>query len=345
MPTPGRPTSRTLVLTIATALAFSGLSRAQDIVLTDTQSKQTFQGNEQEQALLTPEQKARAADFYRAEFVIIERRIEPGEVEERMSGRLPEPPDLEISRVLRHTNEAGKALTNLELVPQKELHLQSAAQRLERSGRYRILLAEGWYQAFPPDFIGEPMWVTAGDWLEDAGHSDVQGTITIDRQRYLHVKIQLNHWVPDASTGNLLGIDLNAETPSRPHPPRIAIEPTGLPAPAGDDIETNIGVVTDTAAATNPQLTEEKPKQTLIAGLNWPRADLLTWIQETRRMRSEEVHFLDSPTLGVLIFFKKIEPEEAAPLILELDRKASQQASEEQRFQQQVEIIETPEAP
>jgi hypothetical protein len=59
-------------------------------------------------------------------------------------------------------------------------------------------------------------------------------------------------------------------------------------------------------------------EETLVAGLNWPRAELLTWIRENRRMRSEEVHFLDSPTLGVLIFFKKIEPEDAAPLILKL---------------------------
>ncbi len=42
-------------------------------------------------------------------------------------------------------------------------------------------------------------------------------------------------------------------------------------------------------------------------GANWPRTELLTWIRETRRMRSEEVHFLDSPTIGVLVFFKKIE--------------------------------------
>ena len=38
--------------------------------------------------------------------------------------------------------------------------------------------------------------------------------------------------------------------------------------------------------------------------------ELLTWIRENRRMRSEEIHFLDSPTIGVLVFFKKIEASE-----------------------------------
>ena len=35
--------------------------------------------------------------------------------------------------------------------------------------------------------------------------------------------------------------------------------------------------------------------------------ELITWIRETRRMRSEEIHFIDSPTVGVLVFFRKIE--------------------------------------
>ncbi|WP_339806689.1 CsiV family protein, partial [uncultured Marinobacter sp.] len=30
-------------------------------------------------------------------------------------------------------------------------------------------------------------------------------------------------------------------------------------------------------------------------------------IHEPRRMRSEEIHFLDSPTIGVLVFFRKLE--------------------------------------
>ncbi|MDI9245851.1 CsiV family protein [Marinobacter sp. CHS3-4] len=264
---------------------------------------------------LTPEQETLAKDFYRAEFVIIERKIEPDQVEEKMSDRLPAPPDLKAGEVLRHTGENGESTTTLKLVPKKELHLQDAVRRLTQSGRYRVLLAEGWYQAFPPDFKGETMWVTIGDWLPGAEHTDVQGHITIDRQRYLHVDVQLNHWLPKPETPNSLGIDLNAETPSRPPLPRIAIKPPepeeASESEEASDAATETEAPSDSDGASEPEVRERE----LIAGLNWPRAELLTWIKETRRMRSEEVHFLDSPTLGVLIFFKKIEPEDAAPLI------------------------------
>lgn len=327
MLTPGKPTPRTLVLTIAATLAFAGTSYAQQ----ETQAT----GN----AGLTPEQEALARDFYRAEFIILERKIEPSDVNEKMADRLPPPPDLKAKAVLRHTDKDGNTSTTLDLVPRQELHLRSAADRLENSGRYRVLLAEGWYQAFPPDFQGEPLWVTAGDWLPNAGHADVQGMITIDRQRYLHVDVRLNHWLEQTPTDNLLGVDLNAETPTRPHPPRIAIEPA---ANAGDE---------ESATLIDPESGDESRgmgvgeresgsdgevvlpgtgqiEQTLVAGLNWPRTELLTWIQETRRMRSEEVHFLDSPTLGVLVFFKKIEPEDAAPLIRKLGITGKQEPQE-----------------
>ena len=303
---PGKPTPRTQAMMIAATMAFAHVSLAQEA----GQVKAPAAGPQ-----LTPEQQALARDFYRAELVILERRIDPSDVEEKMAGRLPEPPDLEAGEILRHTDETGRAQTTLNLVPRKELHLNTAAERLENSGKYRVLLAEGWYQGFPPDFKGQPLWVTTGDWLPDASHTDVQGMITIDRQRYLHVDVRLNHWLPKSSTDNLLGIDMNAETPTRPRPPQIAIEPTvygngslgNAPAVSSDSTESGKGL---TAA--------QQADQPLVAGLNWPRATLLTWIQETRRMRSEEVHFLDSPTLGVLIFFKKIEPEDAAPLILKL---------------------------
>lgn len=307
MQTPGKPTPRTLAIMMAATLAFTPIILAQQ-----TQPGSDGLGKPD----LTPAQQDLAEDFYRAEFVILERKIDPAEVEEKMGGRLPEPPNLGAEEILRHTDGSGQTRSTLTLVPQQELHLNRAAERLENSGRYRILLAEGWYQAFPPDFEGNPLWVTVGDWLPSAGHTDVQGMITIDRQRYLHVDVQLNHWLPQGPADNLLDLDLNAETPSRQRSPQAAIEPAQGPA-EGDDVENSAAPAS--APPEPPAEAETAPmEQPLVAGLNWPRAELLTWISETRRMRSEEVHFLDSPTLGVLIFFKKIDPEDAAPLIVKL---------------------------
>ncbi|MCR8913851.1 5'-methylthioadenosine phosphorylase [Marinobacter panjinensis] len=224
-------------------------------------------------------------DYYRAEFVILERKVEPGAINERMASRIPEPPNPDVTEILRAVDGNGTVETTRDLVPRSELHLNSAANRLENSGRYRILLAAGWYQSFPPDFEGEPLRVAIGDWLAEAGQRDVEGHITIDRQRYLHVDVHLNHWQPMPRTEET--VDVMASAPEE--------EPL---SDTGETSDEGIESISETAV---------QPEQAAISGINRPRAELLTWIRETRRMRSEEVHFLDSPTIGVLVFFKKIE--------------------------------------
>jgi len=227
-------------------------------------------------------------DYYRAEFVILERIIEPEAVNERMSGRTVGEPT-ETEEVLWSVLEDGTTETTLELAPREDLHLASAAARLERSGRYRVLVAAGWYEAFPPDYEGTPLRVEAGDWIDKARTREVEGHITIDRQRYLHVNVHLNHWqlaeeVVEPSAGTVT--DLLQETP----PPDEASD-------------------TENATAA-PTTTEISEAQQLPVVAEAAPLELLTWIRETRRMRSEEIHFLDSPTIGVLVFFKKIEATE-----------------------------------
>ncbi|HET8848935.1 MAG TPA: CsiV family protein [Marinobacter sp.] len=181
-------------------------------------------------------------DYYRAEIVILERLVDPDTITEQMAGKTIEP--LEPAKLRMWVEDAnGNVSTDLRLVPTGELHLSSAIDRLERSGKYRVLASAGWYEAFPPDYQGEPLQVETGEWLPAARQHSVEGRITIDRQRFLHVDVQLNHWQVD----------------------EVAMPPAPL--------------------------------------------ELITWIRETRRMRSEEIHFIDSPTIGVLVFFKKIEAE------------------------------------
>ena len=226
-------------------------------------------------------------DYYRAEFVILERIVEPEAVNEKMSGRAVEPP-VETDQVLWSMLQDGSTETTLNLVPGNELYLANAAQRLERSGRYRVLVSAGWYEAFPPDYEGTPLRVEAGDWIEGAGTREVEGHITIDRRRYLHVGVHLNHWQPAEDTRLAIDGPAAGETPdaSTAEAPSPGGEHPGVPS-AGDP-------------AVQPQALRTEPAP----------LELLTWIRETRRMRSEEIHLLDSPTIGVLVFFKRVGAED-----------------------------------
>ncbi|MBW4933653.1 CsiV family protein [Marinobacter sp. F4206] len=223
-------------------------------------------------------------NYYRAELVILERIVQPTAVNEQMADRAVEPAS-DTEEILRSVARDGSAETTLELVPNGELHLHSAAQRLERSGRYRVLVEAGWYEAFPPDYEGQPLRVAVGDWLEGAGTREIEGTVTIDRQRYLHVGVQLNHWQLAEN-----------EMP----------EPAAMPQGEGDQPDTETGVAPETGSDVASMATVADVQTAVLAA----PVELLTWIRETRRMRSEEIHFLDSPTIGVLVFFKKIEASE-----------------------------------
>ena len=184
---------------------------------------------------------AQASDRYRAEFVILERIIAPENLVENMSGQKVTPTPI-INKALWVTPEGGGPRSSLNQA--NSLYLDSAAARLTNSGRFRILAKAGWLEDFPQNYSGERLAVAVGDWLPQVRQRDVEGYIKIDRKRFLHVEVHLNHWQ-------------------------------------------------DAAAAAQPGAQAEP--------------QLLNWIRETRRMRSSEIHFLDSPTIGVLIYFAQIE--------------------------------------
>ncbi|MDX1799590.1 MAG: CsiV family protein [Marinobacter sp.] len=227
---------------------------------------------------------------YRAEILIVERKVAPSEVAEKMASRHPEPAE-DVTGKLWVEDQSGQRLSDLNLVPRKDLYLSSAADRLERSGRFKVLAAAGWVQSFPPDYKGEKMRVAVGDWMDQAQQREIEGYISIDRLRFLHVTVALNHWQPVPSAPAVAegagaahkdqraGTARSASQQPASQPAQVA-GPSGLPS--GSQMH-------------GPA--QENQKQ------------LLTWIRETRRMRSEEIHYLDSPTIGVLVYFKPIEPK------------------------------------
>ncbi|MBY6031781.1 CsiV family protein [Marinobacter daepoensis] len=223
-------------------------------------------------------------NYYRAELVILQRLVDPASIEENMAGKPVEPTNTQSKR-LWVESESGARQTDLNLVSRNNLHLGEGANRLERSGHYKVLASAGWYQTFPPNRKGEPLRVAVGEWLTEAGQRAIEGQITIDRQRYLHVNVELNHWA-------------------------ISEEADTLPAtPASERAENSAPVFSDgTASSANPEDRESMADQTAPAyTTRQAPVELVTWIRETRRMRSEEIHFIDSPTIGVLVFFRKIK--------------------------------------
>ncbi|TBW59386.1 5'-methylthioadenosine phosphorylase [Marinobacter halodurans] len=225
-------------------------------------------------ALFSMAGKAAADDnVYRAELVLFERLGATDDIAEQMQTRRPETPR-DVTRNLWVVGPGGQVNSDLNLVSRNNLYLSSAANRLENSGRYRVLMAAGWVQSFPPDYNGQPMRIALGDVIDQAGDRAIEGYIDIDRVRYLHVTAKLNQW-------------------------REASEPTNTAGeePATQDLGNN-PYMPGGEAPSGPQD---------VAGDTHPDRELVTWLHQTRRMRSKEIHYLDSPTLGLLVYFQPLD--------------------------------------
>lgn len=220
-----------------------------------------------------------AQDRYRAEIVVLERLADPI-LNENMADRLPE--RTEAGKRLWVVDSTGNRISDIDTT--SNLTLNSAAARLESSGKYRVLMKTGWIESFPDNYNGEPLAIELGEYLDAAGHRAIEGTIEINRRRYLLVTVALNHW--REATGG-----------SAP----MQVETSGEAGESRDD--------DDQGTENGPVKASDSSMAAIEDSMQPARSDkeLVTWIRETRRMRSEEIHFLDSPTIGVLVYFRPLD--------------------------------------
>ena len=101
-----------------------------------------------------------AQDRYRAEIVVLERLADPI-LNENMADRLPE--RTEAGKRLWVVDSTGNRISDIDTT--SNLTLNSAAARLESSGKYRVLMKTGWIESFrcrwkPPGRQGNPGTMT-----------------------------------------------------------------------------------------------------------------------------------------------------------------------------------------
>lgn len=209
---------------------------------------------------------------------------------------------------------------------------RAKASALQRSGRHSLLFHETWVQAVGPEANSLPIVLDhSGD---DQRWPPLQGTVKIFLTRYLH--LETNLWL------NTPGEYLPGtwQMPAPPFgPPSLVIEEegvvdiasaiAGMPAGgpptvgAGDAVVTvesagdTVTVSVDELPATNSaggeasQVAALVEEQALAPVYPYRHAVLL---EQTRRMRSGEVHYIDHPLLGVIIKFTPVSAEELAAI-------------------------------
>lgn len=213
------------------------------------------------------------------------------------------------------------------LLPDEYLELRGKAALMQRSGSYTVLFHETWVQPVPPQERSLPIVLDhTGDTQE---WSRLQGTINVFLSRYLHVETNL--WLNTQGTY----FPGTWQMPAPPlGPPSLIIEeqepldiaaaieqlPVAGAAAEGAAATTEVNLALRSALAdTGGSATAQDPNQPLM-GLNgeepgeviapvYPYRHAVL-LDQTRRMRSNETHYIDHPLMGMVIKFTPITAEE-----------------------------------
>ncbi|MEQ8516260.1 MAG: CsiV family protein, partial [Chromatocurvus sp.] len=205
------------------------------------------------------------------------------------------------------------------LLPERYGELNGDAARM-RSAGYQILMHSTWAQPV----AGES--ATRAVILDRSGDPDVrawpilQGSITLHLSRYLHVNTRL--WLN--TDGSYLHPEWRMPEPPRA-PPSLDLTLPALdawqPAPVerapGLEVTRPDGRIAQELPPVEEALTAAAPAEVqpdADAGYPWRHAILL---EQSRRMRGGELHYLDHPVFGVLIKMTLLEDSDLRDLYRE----------------------------
>ncbi|MEM1111092.1 MAG: CsiV family protein [Pseudomonadota bacterium] len=229
------------------------------------------------------------------------------------------------------------------LLPQEQLEFAGAARQMQRRSNRRVLFHEAWLQPVAERESAIPIVIDRSgdsqDWPE------LQGSLLLYVSRFLHVESNL--WL-NTPGSYLPAVWSMAPPPLGPESLRV-VEPelaesdlvdatSALPwyeqAARGDDGSLSTLSETEAAAVSQNGLTPAEvdateedmtiAEEALGPVYPWRHA---VYLDERRRMRSNEVHYLDHPLIGLIIKLTPIEPEELDLLgMAELAEKAEEDA-------------------
>lgn len=188
---------------------------------------------------------------------------------------------------LKPVNEGE--LDAFQKLPKSLLSLQDEKSRIRSSGKYRILYHQGWMQPVAETQRPKPIRITAGD-IMDNGMYELDGYIAVGRGRYLHFR-------PDLYFSRRLTADETSLLRNKSATKENEENAELIQAEALMTMETVSGTVSSAPVSNTP-----------ANNIDLFIPEILTVNQtQARRMRSEELHFIDHPLFGIMVEIKPVD--------------------------------------
>jgi len=189
----------------------------------------------------------------------------------------------------------------------KARSLNTIANALKRNSEYRLLFHQAWRQPLVENQNNPAILIAGGD--QFGSHRELAGSITLSLSRYLHLRTNL--WLTEFEPNFGQPPEGWPQLPPAPDRPE-----NGRPASAW-----SIDPATFTEAATRggsawDRFTQTAEPQSWAPNLpGFLQEDYLperiVAMNQQRRMRSEELHYLDHPLFGIIVEIKPYERPKA----------------------------------
>ncbi len=167
--------------------------------------------------------------------------------------------------------------------------LNESARAIDRRSNLRVLFHGAWIEPVGGIESADPILITGG--RKFGQHNELEGYVVLTSERYL--RLQANLWMTRFSTGNAL----DSDTPVLPIPV-VTVQPAASSDLEADDSGTRVTVY-------NTPVTDYIPDQ-------------IYQMDQERRMRVGELHYLDHPRFGMIVQVTPYEaPQQATPATTE----------------------------
>lgn len=175
-------------------------------------------------------------------------------------------------------------------LPRELRELNSVSARLSEHAGFKVLFHQAWRQIVVGKDRSPSVLIFGGE--EFGEHHTLEGSVTIHVSRYLHINTHL--WLSEFQTNAGQSRNQWPTLPQQP-PKRLTQQTsrTGASLPEKHNTPSGTNAFNFTQPSTSTALTD------FLAAPYLPR-EIIT-MNQSRRMRSDELHYLDHPRMGLLI--------------------------------------------
>lgn len=244
--------------------------------------------------------------WYQVELIVFARKNDTSQEHWPSNIKLRYPSDWVELKDITAAENASVDLTKEAFyrLPESERQLNSQAQKLERNSRFQVLFHNAWRQVITNEKAAKSILIQGGQTFGQ--HQELEGSIRLSVATYL--KLQTNLWYSQFDLN--VGQEQTRQWPELPKQPNVLATPiAGLSLDSSLELEQALAVENQQWDNTLPTPDNSSDAAN---GDNYLTRQIIL-LQQSRDMRSSEIHYIDHPVVGIIVQVTPYPAQSAQP--------------------------------